>query len=585
MWPRSRWAGLVAAGLAQLALLAGCATVPTSGPVVEHQSDGQQIEPGVRVAPVPPAVDAAPMLVVEGFLHAMGTDQTGFGVARQYLTAAAAASWRPESGTLIYANGYQPRQAEGSTDEQPVITLETVQTGRLSSDGEYHEASGGHRHDFGLVRENGQWRISHPPEGLLISRYHFETNYAAVDLHFMDATGSVLAPDPRYLPQNAITPMRLVELQLAGPGAWLAPAVRRVTWPASVVERVEVLPQNVAVLHLTAAASQLDNSQRSTLMAEVTTTLTAAGLADGLQFSLGTTLLPRPDTTNVTLTATDFAQLAPAGSSTGDLLTLRDGAVHRIAAGEPWREGEPIVSGLDAPAMLAARSDLTEVATVDADGTAVTVTEVASGSSAVLREAAGLLRPGYSRLNELWTIGEGAGASGFVVYGPDEPAAVPVATAPDFPSDAVRAFRVSPDGVRIALVLDGPTVDGVTVEQLGLARIVRSDAGITVEGFRPVTVSPPAEAARGVLDVGWKTATKLLVLVSHRVTASVVEVDQDSAKADDIGPAELAGLRELAVAPGGRKPVLRGAAKAVYRFEGSINWELTGLEADAVAYA
>lgn len=571
----------LAAALATMALLAGCATVPTSGPLREHESDGQQIEPGVRVAPVPPVTDASPMLIVEGFLHAMGTDQADFAVARQYLTPAAASAWHPESGTLIYAAGYQPRETEASTDDQPVITLETVLTGSLNSLGEYREASGGHRHDFGLVRSEGQWRISHPPEGLLISRDHFYTNYTALNLHFLDATGAVLVPDPRYLAENSITPKRLVELQLAGPGEWLAPAVRRAAWSDTVVEEVETLPQGVAVLHLASAASTFTNEQRRTLMAELTTTLTAATQAEALQFSLGSTLLPLPDSTSVTLTAADFASLAPAGQPGVQLLTMRDGSVYPVPLREPWREGEPMAAGLTPAGAFAVRSDLAELASVNPEGTTLTVTDLGTKTATVLREGDRLLRPGYSRMNELWTIGGGAGAAGFTVFDAKEHTQIPV-TAPDFPTDPVRAFRLSPDGARIALVLDGPKLDGVAVEQIGIARVVRTADGIEVAGFRPVTVSPPAEAARGVLDVGWQTATELLVLVSHRVTSSVVQVDQGSARADDIGPADVAGLRELAVIPG-RQPVLRGPA-AVYRFEGSFNWGLTGLAADAIAY-
>ena len=69
---RSWREGLVAA--LATALLAGCAGVPTSGPVREHDTGDEQVNPVVNVAPVPPGDGASAMLVVEGFLHAMGTD-------------------------------------------------------------------------------------------------------------------------------------------------------------------------------------------------------------------------------------------------------------------------------------------------------------------------------------------------------------------------------------------------------------------------------------------------------------------------------------------------------------------------------
>ncbi len=568
--------------LVAVVLMVGCATVPTTGPVREHESGGQQIESGVKVAPVPPAPGASPMLIVEGFLHAMGTDQAGFAVARQYLTPAADAAWRPESGTLIYADGYQPREADTSTDDKPVITLESVLTGSLDRLGEYREASGGHRQEFGLVLSGGEWRVSRPPDGLLISRYHFQTNYTVLDLHFMDTTSAVLVPDRRHVALNVLTPQLVVDTQLAGPSEWLAPVVRQAPWSRSLVEEVELLPQGVAVLHLGSVAAQFSDAQRSILMAEFTTTLTALPQVAAVQFSVGSTLLARPGTSTVTLTAADFADLAAAGRAGGQLLIARENVVYPVLAREPWTEGGPIAGGLTAPGAIAARADLAEIAAVNPEGTRLAVS-AGSDSEIELREGKRLLRPDYSRLNELWTVGDDAGASGFVAYGADDHQVIPVSVSPEFPADAVRAFRLSPDGTRIALVLDGPQVEGLTVEQVGIARIVRTTDGILLEGFRPVTVSPPAEAARSILDVGWKSATELLVLVSHRVTSSVVAVDQDSAHAEDIGPADVAGLSEVAVVPGGQA-VLRGDG-GVYRYEGPFNWELTGLEADAITYS
>ena len=583
MWRREGVRRLAAA-VAAAVLLAGCATVPTSGPVREHESDGQEIQSGVKVAPVPPAVDASPMLVVEGFLHAMGTDQPGFAVARQYLTPSADAAWHPESGTLIYADGHQPREADTGTEERPAIILEAVLTGTLSASGEYREAGGGHRHDFGLQEIDGQWRISRPPDGLLISRYHFQTNYSALNLHYMDATGSVLVPDPRYFALNAISPSAVMNAQLGGPAEWLAPAVRKPPWSASIVDDLDLLPQGVAVLRLRPEAAELSDPEVTALMAEFTATLTMLPQVAGVQFSVGGSLLTLPGTRIATLTSADLTQLAPSRAG-GRLLTVRDQVVHLTDPQEPWSEGQAIARGLTAPGTIAARADLTEIAAVNPEGTRLAVANAEAETETVLWESERLLRPDYSRQDELWAIGDGTGVAGFRVYAAVDRAILPVSVGPDFPSDTVRAFRLSPDGTRIALVLDGPLLDGVPVEQVGLARVVRGADGIAIEAFRPVTVSPPAEAARRILDVGWQTATELLVLVSHRVTptASVVEVDQDSARAEDIGPSDVTGLSELAVAPGGQ-PVLRGIG-AVYRFEGPFNWELTDLTAEAVTYS
>ncbi len=570
---------LAAATLAGI-LLAGCAGVPTSGPVREHEAGQQELDSTVRVAPVPPLADASPMLVVEGFLHAMGTDRAGFPVARQYLTTAANRIWRPESGTYIYADGDQPKETEASTQEQPEISFGATLSGTLSPSGEYRPIGGGLRHDFGLVRTaDDQWRISRPPEGLLISRYHFTTNYAALDLHFAERGGTVLVPDPRFFPQGDAMPQTVIEAQFDGPGQWLAPAVRSDAWSGLSVQRSELSSQGVVTVYLSPAAARLSDAGRRMLMAELATTLDQLPQVNGLQLSVGATLLPLPGTTRTTVTGDDFIDVAPARQqSAGRLVIAREGRIRLVDTTQPWTEGAPVAPALDGAGMIAVRADLAEAAVVNPEATRLQVAPLQGGEEATtLLEGNHLLRPDYSRNNELWAIGNSADATGFTVFAADSHEPIPVGVA-DLPAATVRAFRISPDGARMALVVDGPDA-----EQVGVVRILRSPDAIRLEGFRPIEVSPPAPAGRRLVDVGWTTATEVLVLVSQGTTSSVVRVDQDSARADDIGPAAVVGLRELAVVPG-RQAVLRGAA-TLLRYEGDFNWKLTASAVDAVVYA
>ena len=54
-------------------------------------------------------------------------------------------------------------------------------------------------YDFPLVEVDGEWRISDPPEGLVILETDFERLYDPVDAYFLDPTLRQLVPDPRYL--------------------------------------------------------------------------------------------------------------------------------------------------------------------------------------------------------------------------------------------------------------------------------------------------------------------------------------------------------------------------------------------------
>ena len=125
----------VAGPVALLLMLTGCATVPTSGPVEHHTPQAAGVNSGVHVDPLPPANGASQLLVVEGFLHAMGVYQPNYAVARQYLTVPASNTWSPESGVQIYADGPAPSDAAPGVLVAPLV-------GSIDGTGVYSAASG-----------------------------------------------------------------------------------------------------------------------------------------------------------------------------------------------------------------------------------------------------------------------------------------------------------------------------------------------------------------------------------------------------------------------------------------------------------
>ncbi|MEA4944685.1 MAG: LpqB family beta-propeller domain-containing protein [Propionicimonas sp.] len=584
MRSRPRWSfgspRLVRTAVAGLVgvLLVGCATVPTSGPVEEHQFGDEPANSSVRVAPVPPAKGASPMLIVEGFLHAMGTDQAGFAIARQYLTTAAARSWDPESRTTVYADGTPPRETENS------VVLSTPTLGSLNANGEFSQETGRLSHDFGLVHDsNDQWRISAPPDGLLISRYDLTNNYSSVNLYFLDTTGTTLVPDPRYFPLNDATPLDVVRAQLDGPGWWLTPAVRPDVAEGIVADRVEPASAGVVSVQLSSTALSLDSDERRILLAELTWALTQLPEITGIQVNAGSTPLPLPGTPNTVLVRDYFSRIAPVDpQAAGRLFAFQSGQVRDVRDLTSWSQSSATAPAITQASALAVRADLLQFAAVSEDGTRL-VTATADGSAATtLLEGTTLQRPAYSRQQELWALEAGADASAFHVF--EDLANNPVDFATDaMPSDPVIAFRISPDGTRMALVLRAADTD---TDQLGIARIVRDGDGVRLQSFRPIPITAVPEAGVRLLDVGWNTATQLLVLVSHHDTertTSVVRVDQDASTSDEIGPNQVSGLTELAVIPQ-QQPVVRNATN-VYRSEGDFNWKSTAGEVTALAYA
>ena len=75
----------------------------------------------------------------------------------------------------------------------------------------------GHDYRLRMVKQGGQWRISHPPDRLLIPRAHFDSQYQQFLLYFMTKSSRVLVPEPVYVPRGRQTPTMLVAGLLKGP--------------------------------------------------------------------------------------------------------------------------------------------------------------------------------------------------------------------------------------------------------------------------------------------------------------------------------------------------------------------------------
>lgn len=557
------------AAVVVVALVTGCATVPTTGPVQSHSPRPPQVNSGVEVAPAPPPVDASPLLVVEGFLHAMATYQPNYDVARSYLTDAASRLWKPESGVQIYADGYPP------TETQRTVILVAPVIGALDSGGGYRATDDQVRHDFGLVRNgDGQWRISRPPRGLLVSRYLFLTGFASVDLHFFADTGDTLVPDPRFVPSGSRALSAALEAQLAGPSTWLEPAVRKPATTGLELESVTVDGQGVAEINL-AGERVLNAEQRRRLAAELAFTATQLDGVLGIRVRARAELWRLGADGTAVVSEHDFAAAAPVDPAAAhELFAVKSGRVQRVTEGTQGVQFSPLAPGLTRPTAVAVRGDAAVVAGVIEAGTRLQATPVAIGQSRVVASGRSLLRPQYARNGELWTADT---RSGFLVS--EEDGAVRVQQQ-GLPSTAVSAFRLAPDGVRLVAVLK----DGGK-QRLGLIRIVRSGGGVSLEGWRPINVSTAGGSSDTILDVGWSTATELLVLATGRGGAtSVLRLDQDSASVSDIGPNNAMGLVEISAAPG-RPALVRSSEGLVYRFNGEFNWGLSIMSVDAVTYS
>ena len=542
--------------LAAVGAVSGCATLPTSGAVVSEPRRSQAADPGgAAIDPDPPTAGASPSLIIDGFLHAMATYQPGYPAARQYLTSTAKTTWRPEAGVLVYADGTAP------TVTADKVTMEVPLVGTLGSDGAFDVAGAGMwSHDFGIVKENGEWRISHPQSGILISRYLFASGFVRHDVFFLDATKTTLVPDARYLARGNRTPSAVLRLLLAGPSQWLAPSVVTAVPPATSILGSVGESGDVTVPFSAVPANPADRSLMCAQIAELLRQLpdvtgfrlTAQGAAVDIPEQ-------RPDG-SIPLSMAD--RYDPIATLTSQLFAMSAG--HLVRAPDTFGGTARVVNGdfgsqsWDASA-LAVGADGMEAAllvgnqlirgTVDGQGT----------KSVLTRE--GMLRPQFSRDGGLWTVttaGEVWRVDG------DRAARVP---APGLAGRTVLAFRISPDGQRIAVVSQS---NGN--REVGLVRIERGTSFV-VDGWRPVPLFQESGPVAGTVDVGWSSATSLTVLAGVGRPGNVVDVDIDGVVLHDDGRSESWLASSLAVSPRGSRKVVGDATdSAIYLYQDSFRW-------------
>lgn len=562
-----------------LGLLAGCASLPTSGPIVSEPRRTQDVgSGGVQIQPEPPPQGATPAMIIDGFLQAMATYQSGYSAARQYLTDSAAATWAPESEVLVYADGNAPR-ITGTT-----VTLSAPLVGRLER-GTLVPSSGEEwSHDFGLVRNQfGQWRISLPPTGIVISRYLFLSSYLGADVYFFDPTSTRLVPDPRHIPRTLFGPQSLVEAVLDGPSPWLAPAVNATLSQAvALAGEVTTDASGMVDIPLQSSVLALSRTDRQLLVSQFVATLQAITSVRSVRLSVSGAAVSVPDSDadgSVPISYSDpFDPVAPQLST--QLFGLRAGLLVRLGEGL----GEPAVREVSgefgtkarAVSSVAVSSDGLRVAVVS--GNELQSAQVDGGPASVVLSRPGLLRPQFDQAGGIWALT----ADGVVVRSDDK--GVADVDASVLEGHTVVAFRVSPDGQRIALVI----ADGGRTS-VGLVRVEQPQPGTRVlAGWRIVPLAWEGEALTTASDVGWIGQSTLAVLAtaSTSTAAEVYTADIEGLDVTGLGRATDWQSPVLATSPSPLRPrvVVLGRDGSAWRYEGTHRWSSTAAELTAVVY-
>lgn len=557
--------------------LVGCASLPVTGPVTHVLPSTQLVPRGADIAPGPPLPDASPDQLVAGFLVAMSAGQSGLAVARKYLTEDALAGWRPEDNDIEIYNG------DGSP---PVVTsdsarIDSPRIGSIDSLGRFASGEGRLDHDFGLVKEAGQWRIGNPPPGVLISHYVFGRYFDAYPVYFFN--GDHLVADLVYLSNGQVTPERLLGALFAGPSRWLSGAVTTAVPAGTRLNEASIDGRGVVQVDLNAAVEVLNPEDRRRLGAQIMWTLTALSRVTSVSLTVGKQPFVVPGQSAVG--DLELANLQGfqvlAGAQTDDLFAISEGRLGRLNDQAAFVPLQGALGQTDAGIKKAGLS---------LDG--LTVAAVTSADSLLLGVPHSTVRTIPTGLSQLdgpqviggmaWVFGRDP-SGGPALARVDETGRV-VTVALEGLGGELVSFRVAPAATRIALV-----VQRENGRALLMGILKQEESEISVEGLVELSPSVDGVRLRNFDQVGWGGETTMVVLASLSAGGRLAySVTADGGKASAIGPMGDHDLRSLSVLP--RKSGLRAVAinedARVLRYDARARWQgVNAAEISSVTYA
>ncbi|MDQ6752355.1 MAG: LpqB family beta-propeller domain-containing protein [Actinomycetota bacterium] len=519
----------IAISLAVVLFAAGCASIPTDGPVGKSDRlPGQSNPVNIDFRQSAPVPGASPSSIIEGFIAAGTGVADDFQVARQYLAKSLSGTWKADQRTVVYkdafkvlANGTDSEfkvdfnvqsivDAEGILTPSPAAAVETIK--------------------FGLKKEDGEWRISSVPDGIMLQAANFDTLYSPYSLYFYDPTFTYAVPDVRWLAGKATTTATsLVRALLNGPAPYLKGAVA-----SAFPDGMHLVRDSVPV---TNGVAQVDLTEQPLIDATVKARQQMqAQLMVTLQRNLNTvtSVTLRADTREVDLGSPGQSQLPVLNNQVPDRqVALSKGELVRYDGGQVTPiDGLPTLAkyGPTHPALSYAKN---LYAFLNADRSQLYTVVPGQAEQAVARGAS-LTPPSFSPQDWVWTAtGDGKGTVLAVhpeAGKPGQPAPAVALNVQWLLGRTVTSFRVSRDGSRALVVSEQNGVS--TVQITGILRT----GDVPKELTAPITLVNSVNATVGV----WVNETSIAVMQPSATDQVVVEILDLKADAQQLAP--LAGM-------------------------------------------
>jgi len=500
----ARWLALAAV----LLPLSACSTVPTSSATVQiTQAESRPVEE-VGIEPLPPEPGATPEEIVRGFIDAAASVRAGHPVAKEHLAPAAAKKWTDEGDITVLSPDYATVTTVSGT-----VSVTANLVGTVDKRGVF--TVGGNRRftrEFTLEKVHGEWRITDPPDGLIILQPDFERIYDHLSVYFLDPTEQRLVPDPRFVIIGTAQPTTLVQRILDGPSGPLAAGVRNPLAGVELRSAVAVDGQDMVVdlTGLTTDPAPL----LSEICAQLVWTLSQSELRVRVQI--------RVDGEPVAIDG------VPDEQTVDDWQSFNPDAVPLDAVGHYVSRGalHTVTTGAPVPGPAGTSAYGLTSAAVSADPRTrelsflAGVRQTPGSATLFVGPYKGPLSPAVTGRTLSAPTVAGTRAEAWVVRDGTAVIRVPSGGKPQTVNAPTLAglgqadvLRLSPDAVRAALVVDGP--GGRT---LYIGTVTRAENGaVELRDLRGI-----APSLSQVVDVAWRDSRTLLVLAGNAAADRIV---------------------------------------------------------------
>lgn len=578
-------------------LLAGCASMPSSGEV-RKVSEGQRADADsqVRVGGIPPHPGELPRDIVRGFLEAVTSDETDFSTAKKYLARDTATHWNPLAQITVYSSGELDSKEEDTGTSRKEgwarVSLSGQKAAVVDAKHAYQPDQSAFDTSFHLVRQNNEWRIDGLQDGLVMTETDFQRIYHSASLYYFadlgsdaeraGSTMSTLVADPVYLRDETDPLVSTVSALLGGPTDWLAPVATTAVPEGTRLDDegddhgVTLDDSQRLKVRLDHLADGLSGQQCVRLAAQLFATVQAQASA-----KLASAEVDRADGSSAcSLPSTQAQMYGPehlVGSSDREYFISGD-SQHRlmsVSADGTAADAVPGPFGGSKAELtsVAVRRDELMAAGVRSGGRDLVVGSLVRdeqfGTALVHSQAHdpkndGLTAPSWDGFGDLWIADRDPHAPRLLVLrnGTGEPAPVAV---PEL-TGRIQSLRVASDGVRIALVVQR----GENTTTLELGRIARGGTldhpVFSVTGLRDLTPSDES-----VTSVSWAGASRLVVLGG--VQGGVQQIQY--VNTDGSAGAALQGVSQagsVAASEDQNRPLLASYNNSVYRLPADANW-------------